>query len=522
MLAIVPAYSYAVSYDCNKAFSYVEKEICVYSDLSDLDTKLSLIYNDYIKESVDLNIPTTSLNQIKDEQRAWLKNRDNCNSKKCIEEIYYKRINKLCLSKAVGYKIPECSNNPNNNSIKTVIYYASEKPPTSNAPAEAPLCYKFEVANIQEQLQKLINKYPNLYDYKITKSINNSEILEAKRKDESEKIIDYFYSTNPDLCMAYVKNKNYLSGQGTQIKNEIENKPIAYNPVRLESPDLKAGGQRELPYLESNNQYSGPGYPSKTTESSRSREIEIGKNNNQKRTYGELQPYVEAIARHITQRWIRPTGSPHDLSATVEIQVSSIGEVIPDSVRIIQTSGDLSFDRSIIAAVYQASPLPVPYGDKFDRFRILNLVFSPSNITREIYSQPYDKSATENKIEKPEKINKEETLTKTEPKEKISSGNAWQEMLFWLFIVGIFVIGIHLARKEMQKQKNLRTLPRKCPKCSDEAYYFQHEWDEPKGVRHVRNPFDDWKKTTEEEFGVHHMLFKCSKCGYERDEPYSY
>jgi colicin import membrane protein len=50
---------------------------------------------------------------------------------------------------------------------------------------------------------------------------------------------------------------------------------------------------------------------------------------------------------------------------------------VPDSVRVIESSGNAAFDQSVVVAIYKASPLPVPDGSEFDLFRDFNFVFRP-------------------------------------------------------------------------------------------------------------------------------------------------
>lgn len=89
------------------------------------------------------------------------------------------------------------------------IYFAAENPPLpSNAPAEAPLCYKFQdTVSLEEQLGKLKVKYGTaLYDEKIVKNEDGSRSLLAKKKDEETGItMEYFYSNNPTVCNEYKK-----------------------------------------------------------------------------------------------------------------------------------------------------------------------------------------------------------------------------------------------------------------------------------------------------------------------------
>ncbi len=90
---------------------------------------------------------------------------------------------------------------------KSPIYFAAEVAPTANAPSEAPLCYKFMVDGPEEQLRKLKTKYPNLYDDQILTNKDGSKTLQAKRQDETGKVITYFYSTSPSACNSYQKNR---------------------------------------------------------------------------------------------------------------------------------------------------------------------------------------------------------------------------------------------------------------------------------------------------------------------------
>ncbi|MEA3276828.1 MAG: cell envelope integrity protein TolA, partial [Pseudomonadota bacterium] len=93
----------------------------------------------------------------------------------------------------------------------------------------------------------------------------------------------------------------------------------------------------------------------------------------------ELDSYVAAIDERIRQVWVRPSGSKRDLVCTVEVRLIPGGEVVPGSVRVVSSSGDGAYDRSVVAAVYKASPLPVPSGRLFDRFRDAHFVFKADN-----------------------------------------------------------------------------------------------------------------------------------------------
>ena len=93
----------------------------------------------------------------------------------------------------------------------------------------------------------------------------------------------------------------------------------------------------------------------------------------------ELNQYILAIDERIRRVWVRPAGGRRNLVCTVELRLIPGGEVVPGSVRILRGSGDPAYDRSVIGALYKASPLPVPSGRLFERFRDAQLVFKAEN-----------------------------------------------------------------------------------------------------------------------------------------------
>lgn len=99
LLFFVSVNLHAVSFDCEKATSNIEKAICstsMYADsLNGLDSRLSDKYN-FVRKT--LNEPEKK--KLIDEQREWLKDRDNTcglystdkDIKKCLRKIYQERI----------------------------------------------------------------------------------------------------------------------------------------------------------------------------------------------------------------------------------------------------------------------------------------------------------------------------------------------------------------------------------------------------------------------------------------------
>ncbi len=91
----------------------------------------------------------------------------------------------------------------------------------------------------------------------------------------------------------------------------------------------------------------------------------------------EIDRYAAVIKQQITRSWLRPPNVGQGLSCVVEVRLIPGGDVVPGGVRIIKSSGNAAFDRSVESAVYKATPLPVPSGSLFESFRNFKLYFNP-------------------------------------------------------------------------------------------------------------------------------------------------
>ena len=68
--------------------------------------------------------------------------------------------------------------------------------------------------------------------------------------------------------------------------------------------------------------------------------------------------YVAQITATVERNWLRPKGLPKDLKCKVRVTQIPSGDVI--NVTIIESSANVAFDNSVIAAVRKSSPLPLP------------------------------------------------------------------------------------------------------------------------------------------------------------------
>jgi colicin import membrane protein len=96
----------------------------------------------------------------------------------------------------------------------------------------------------------------------------------------------------------------------------------------------------------------------------------------QRRALSELEKFVPYIQQKVQRNWIRPPGSPEGLVCVVNVRLIPGGEVV--GARVVQSSGDPVFDRSVESAVLKASPLPMPEdATLFKHFREINFKFNP-------------------------------------------------------------------------------------------------------------------------------------------------
>lgn len=84
--------AFAASFDCTKASTPIEKLVCQNLFLSKLDDALAKNYGDLLQSNGN-NYPKK---QLREEQRAWLLDRNACKDAKCLVEIYGDRVDELC------------------------------------------------------------------------------------------------------------------------------------------------------------------------------------------------------------------------------------------------------------------------------------------------------------------------------------------------------------------------------------------------------------------------------------------
>jgi len=114
-------------------------------------------------------------------------------------------------------------------------------------------------------------------------------------------------------------------------------------------------------------------------EQQRSMEKAMAEEQQAKENAAITNDFVDQIREKISQAWNFPPSSRPDMEVLVRIQLVPTGEVI--NVSIISGSGNEALDRSVLAAVNRAQPLPVPTDIRIfeQKFRSFIMPFRPED-----------------------------------------------------------------------------------------------------------------------------------------------
>lgn len=94
---------------------------------------------------------------------------------------------------------------------------------------------------------------------------------------------------------------------------------------------------------------------------------------------GIVDQYTGLILEAIGQNWLVPPGTNPSLVTQLAISLGAAGKV--SNVQIVKSSGNALLDQSAVAAVYKASPLPLPTDpDAAAMFKQFSLTLKPEQV----------------------------------------------------------------------------------------------------------------------------------------------
>jgi len=94
---------------------------------------------------------------------------------------------------------------------------------------------------------------------------------------------------------------------------------------------------------------------------------------------GIVNQYQGLIIEAISKNWLVPSGTDPNTACQLYISLLPDGKVT--DVKIVKSSGNIALDQSAVAAVYKASPLPVPKDPAaYQPFKQFNLTVKPEEL----------------------------------------------------------------------------------------------------------------------------------------------
>ena len=102
--------------------------------------------------------------------------------------------------------------------------------------------------------------------------------------------------------------------------------------------------------------------------------LSLAKENHLVRVQREIDEHTVVVQDKVRSVWVAPSVSAEKLSCAVKVSVSMNGEITAS--RIVGSSGNPDFDRSVETAIKQSSPLPAASDPEvMDQFRALQFEF---------------------------------------------------------------------------------------------------------------------------------------------------
>ncbi len=200
---------------------------------------------------------------------------------------------------------------------------------------------------------------------------------EAKKKQQQKKAAE---KKKQEQRKAAIAKEKLL--QEKRAKEKLKKEQEKKN--KKEQARKKAEQEKQRKLKEKKKQQAAEKKRKAEQEKKRQAELRAEKKRKEKRdkaawerkSKGIINRHVALISNKIEQSWRQPLNVPASLTCRVNIKLHSSGKVI--SVKVIESSGNQSFDRSVEIAVRRASPLPVPTDVRLAKeFKEMNLVFEP-------------------------------------------------------------------------------------------------------------------------------------------------
>ena len=171
------------------------------------------------------------------------------------------------------------------------------------------------------------------------------------------------------------EKKKKAAAEKKRLAEEKKQKAEAEKQRKAEEAAKKAAAEKKRQAEEAARKKAEA--EKKKTEAA-ARQLELEAQYQAEQDLTEKQLIMAAIQQKVDRNWLRPPGTPQNLSCEVRVRLGVNGSVL--LVSIIKSSGDVGFDRSVESAVSKADPLPMPTSPRLvSQFRDIRFVFKPSS-----------------------------------------------------------------------------------------------------------------------------------------------
>jgi len=199
---------------------------------------------------------------------------------------------------------------------------------------------------------------------------------EAKRKAEAErKAAEKKKQEAAKKKRLAKEKKKKAAAEKKRLAEEKKQKAAAEKQRKAEEAAKKAAAEKKRQAEEAALKKAEA---EKKKAEAAARQLELEAQYQAEQDLTEKQLIMAAIQQKVDRNWLRPPGTPQNLSCEVRVRLGANGSVL--LVSIIKSSGDVGFDRSVESAVSKADPLPMPTSPRLvSQFRDIRFVFKPSS-----------------------------------------------------------------------------------------------------------------------------------------------
>ena len=191
---------------------------------------------------------------------------------------------------------------------------------------------------------------------------------EAKRKAAEKK-------RKAEAKRKAAEKKKKEAAKKKRLAEEKKKKAAAEKKRKAEEAKKKAAAEKKRKAAEAKKKAEAA---KKRKAEAAVRQLELEAQYQAEQDLTEKQLIMAAIQQKVDRNWLKPPGTPENLSCEVRVRLGANGSVL--LVSIIKSSGDVGFDRSVESAVSKADPLPMPTSPRLlSQFRDIRFVFKPSS-----------------------------------------------------------------------------------------------------------------------------------------------